>query len=109
MTGRIIILTALFFSNFCAYAQNETIIRGIILNQLTNKPLEFATVQLLHLPDSSVLQTTVTNNKGKFEFKTIVAKYLLRYSFIGYETLQVPINLFNNQLLRVGLNSLGEV
>lgn len=107
MIQRIMILSFLIFSTCHIHAQNETMLRGIISDNLTNKPLEFATVQLLHLPDSSILQTTVTNNKGKFEFKVPAAKYLLRYSFIGYETLQIPVTLFDKtDLTKLSLSPL---
>ncbi len=54
-------------------------------DQQTGKPLEFATVELLQLPDSLLLQTTITDKKGRFEFKTSDSNHAVRYSFIGYE------------------------
>ncbi|MFT5617855.1 MAG: iron complex outermembrane receptor protein [Arenicella sp.] len=58
------------------------------------KPVEYATVALMHLRDSS-LTGAITDAKGKFEITEIkLGRHELKVSFIGYETyVQNPIAL----------------
>ncbi len=67
-------------------------VTGIIADKSSKQPIEFATVQLLHPGDSSVINTTVTDRKGKFVLDKITAgNYILCFSFIGYEKTILPV------------------
>ena len=69
-------------------------ISGIIADKSSKQPIEFATVQLLHTGDSTVINTTVTDRKGKFMLDKIAAgNYILRLSFIGYEKAVLPVTV----------------
>jgi len=86
-----------------AQQQNGHSIAGIVQDFATKKPIEFATVQLLSGIDSMIVQTTVTDHKGKFSIEQIVAgNYILRYSFIGYEVVLMPITI-NQKKENVGI------
>lgn len=67
-------------------AQSQTsTLTGIVVDKSSKKPVEFATIELLG-KDSIVIQTAVTDNKGKFLFEEVKqGNYLVRYSFIGYK------------------------
>lgn len=79
---------------FSVHAQQTTsTILGVIADKTSNNPIEFASVELLKISDSSVVKGTVTDAKGKFNFDQVKnGNYLLRYSFIGYEKTFVPVS-----------------
>jgi hypothetical protein len=60
----------------------------------TKSPVEMATVQLLSLPDSTQAAGMVTNKNGWFSLPKVKAgKYVLRLSFVGYVTKNLPLTL----------------
>lgn len=61
-------------------AQNIT---GKVVDE-TNRPLEFANVVLLSLPDSTFIQGTISNQTGVFTLPANGQRGLLRISSIGY-------------------------
>lgn len=80
----------LLFLSAEIFAQSQSIgsVFGKIVAESNNNPLEFVSVALISLLDSTVVGGDVTDSKGKFEIKNIpIGKYFLRYSFIGYKTL----------------------
>jgi outer membrane receptor protein involved in Fe transport len=82
-------------------------VTGIVVDKSSKQPIEFATVQLLHTGDSAVLNTTVTDHKGKFVLDKIAAgNYILRYSFIGYVKTIIPITV-NQQRENLGVIEIG--
>ena len=76
-------------------AQNKVItVAGRVLDNETKEPVEMATVQLLALPDSAQAAGMVTGRNGYFSLPKVKAgKYLLRVSFIGYHTSDMPLTL----------------
>jgi outer membrane receptor protein involved in Fe transport len=61
-------------------------ITGIIVEESSGKPLEFAQVILKQAKDSTFVQGAVTDSKGKFIFDKIPSgAYRISYSFIGFE------------------------
>ena len=60
---------------------------GKIIDQETSDPLEFATISLIKPADSSIVAGGLTDAKGNFELEAGAGAYILRVSFLGYETL----------------------
>ena len=57
----------------------------------TNKPIEYATVSLIKLPDSAIVNGTTTNKKGEIKLENIAfGNYKLRAIFIGYKSFTTP-------------------
>lgn len=83
----VITLFTLFIFSGNLHAQDKiTTVSGVVVDGASAKPVEFATVQLLHNTDSSILETTVTDSKGKFSFENVASRnYILTCTFIGYE------------------------
>jgi len=80
-------------------ASAQLSISGIVTDELTDKPLSFASVAL-----TNTYITTVTNSDGKFEFKNINAgEYVLSVSYLGYEIQQQKVNLNQNVNLQIKL------
>jgi Outer membrane protein beta-barrel family/Carboxypeptidase regulatory-like domain len=60
-------------------------IKGIVANAKDKSTVDYATVALLHLPDSSIAAGTRSQNSGKFSFENIKpGKYYLKASFVGF-------------------------
>ncbi|MFA7229484.1 MAG: hypothetical protein WC061_10650, partial [Melioribacteraceae bacterium] len=61
-------------------------IAGIILDSLTNIPIEFASFQLILLNDTSKIYGTISDTEGKFILKDIPLEiYAARISSVGYK------------------------
>jgi outer membrane receptor protein involved in Fe transport len=66
----------------------QTSISGTVIDKITKRPIEFASVLLVRLPDSTTTGT-VTDKKGKFIIdKVDTGTYLLKCSFIGFGDIQ---------------------
>ncbi len=96
--------------SFCLFAlstiaqQPSSTLSGIIFDKISKSPVEFANIELLNSADSSIIKGSVSDSKGKFSFEQVkMGNYLLRYSFIGYEKVIVPITL---NKARINLGSL---
>ncbi|MGE5681204.1 MAG: outer membrane beta-barrel protein [Bacillota bacterium] len=62
-------------------------ITGVIIDSLTNKPIEFGNFVLYKQKDSSIVYGTVSDKEGKFAINNIApGSYFARVSFIGYKT-----------------------
>ena len=103
----IFILGILLFSIKLFSQDNNHIVTGTVLDRSSKQPIEFGTVQLLNKIDSIVINTTVTDHKGKFLFDKITAgNYILRCSFIGYEKTFMPVTV-NQQKENIGTIEIG--
>ncbi|HEY6064191.1 MAG TPA: carboxypeptidase-like regulatory domain-containing protein, partial [Chitinophagaceae bacterium] len=99
-----IILLLFMVGEMEGIAQSVT---GIIADKSSKQPIEFATVQLLHAGDSTLINTTVTDHKGKFVLDKIAAgNYILRFSFIGYEKVILPV-VVKHQKENIGTIEIG--
>ncbi len=85
MARRFIIILVVLFQSLGLCSQTN--ITGIVIDKLSQKPIELATIELLHLQDSVVSAASATDKKGKFSFPAIPSgNYVIRCRFIGYET-----------------------
>ena len=76
---------------------NNATILGRIMDTNGKDPLEYTTIQLLQLPDSSLATGSTSNLDGSFEIKNVKAgKYIARISFVGYVTLDKKITITDN-------------
>ncbi len=79
---------------------------GIVHDANTKKPVEFATVSLLSMRDSSVVGGGLTDAKGKFQIEELPpGRFKMRVSFIGYKTFDYQPIIINpqNQMFDVGV------
>jgi len=94
MQRKLLFITALTFLSVSLFGQAVNSITGIIQDKTTKLPIEFATIQLLQLPDSSIIKTTVTDKKGKFTIEDIeLGNYIVSYTFIGYSQTMLPVTV----------------
>lgn len=64
-------------------------ISGILLDSVTSKPVEYATVALLNAKTGKPIDGTTSDDKGHFALtKLAPGDYRLQYSFIGYKSIE---------------------
>lgn len=81
-----IILTILFFFWLTSFSQQTNYsISGIIKDSKSKSPIEYASVVLYHLPDTTLLNGVITNNDGSFKLQNVSkGSYLMKITFMGY-------------------------
>ena len=63
-------------------------ITGSVIDSVSSKPMEYATISLINLADNKVVNGATTDHKGEFELKgTGDGTYKMLIYFIGYQTL----------------------
>ena len=89
---RLIIFSAIFnLCLFTATAQHQ--LSGTVSDRADGSPVPFATAALLR-SDSTAVTGVITDNDGKFAMQNVTAgDYILRVSFIGYETTYRRVNV----------------
>lgn len=96
-----LLILALVLSAFAARAQNATI-SGRMLDPNGVEPLIGVNVLLLRAADSTQISGAATDVDGNFQIEDIPAgNYLLKATYIGYETLDTTVYL-NNENLNLG-------
>ena len=77
-----------------AQGQSSVTITGKVMDSETKEPLEYTTIQLLQLPDSSLATGSTSNLDGSFELKNVKAgNFIVRVSFVGYVTLDRKVKV----------------
>jgi len=79
-------------------------IEGILLDTLSKKPVEFATVALVKITNDVIVDGTVVDEKGVFEIKDIPdGEYYLDFGFLGYQSKRSnSINIINGSKIKLG-------
>ena len=88
----IFLLTTSFSLPFNSIAQDSTAsVEGTVIDLASRRPIEFATISLISLGDSSQSFQTVSDKKGRFRIEGAdTGYYILRSSFIGYTIQNSP-------------------
>ena len=60
-------------------------VRGRVVDGRTGENIEYATVALLRVEDSSLVNGTVSEHNGSFSLTAGYGRYLLRITFMGYD------------------------
>ena len=68
-----------------AWAQQGTV-KGRVVDARTGENIEYANIALLKAKDSTLVNGTVSESNGSFVITAPYGRYLLRVTFIGYET-----------------------
>src|SRR5690606_21055651 len=69
-----------------SYAQDGNItVKGTVLDQETNTPLEYASLVLQSVEDPGKFTGGITDGEGRFNVSTAPGKYNLRVEFISYK------------------------
>ncbi|MBY0245926.1 MAG: outer membrane beta-barrel protein, partial [Sphingobacteriaceae bacterium] len=111
-TSKSIFIAILVLLSYGANAQNNGKVSGKVIGSKDNKPLDYASIAVKSLKDSSVVGSTITNATGNFEIKNLaVGNYKLYVAFLGYrsitKTFSVTANASNVQLGNIVLDDAG--
>jgi hypothetical protein len=116
MSKSILSLLLLFFISF-SFSQNTINIKGKVIDETTKLPIESATVYVTSAKDSSVIDYTITDKFGKFDFKIkkINKPFVLKISYITYDDYKENFQSLESDKdygtieLKTAVNSLDEV
>ena len=79
-----IIIVLLLITSIASQAQN---IRGKVCLEKDKSPVQFASVGLVQLPDSTMITGVITLTDGGYQLEKVKpGKYFIRVSFVGYKT-----------------------
>ncbi|WP_018618446.1 TonB-dependent receptor domain-containing protein [Spirosoma luteum] len=93
-------------------------IAGILIDSISGKPVEFATVALMNVKTNKPIDGTTSDAKGQFSMNKLApGDYRLQYSFIGYKNVDSqPFTIVKGTDLNMGavklpadIRTLGEV
>jgi len=85
-------LAAILLVSLCyfAKAQNQNV-TGLVSDE-HKKPLDYASIALIHLPDSATISTQVTKADGVYTFKTVKpGMYIVKALIVGYKKNQTSV------------------
>ena len=106
---RFVLSVFLLFISICAVAQrgNGTL-TGMVTDAAGNEAVPGASVTLFSVPDSVLSVGVATAYDGTFTLKAKPAKYLMRISFVGYETKEMDVTVTKLKSLDLGTITLKE-
>jgi len=100
--SRSIVLLLLVFFSQTVKAQNVTL-KGILIDQQTKQPLEYASMALLKKADSTVVGGVLTRPDGAFEINKLrIGQYVLKIAYIGYKNRFIPVDINDTRIVNLG-------
>jgi outer membrane receptor protein involved in Fe transport len=91
------VLIAFFVFALNVYAQ-QAVVSGVVLDEETGEEAPFATVALFPEGEDAPSDGTTTDLNGKFSLSKVKAgSYKLAVSFMGYTTVELPLEIFSGQ------------
>jgi outer membrane receptor protein involved in Fe transport len=85
-------LVTVFVTTLGAQENNLGTIRGVVIDDSTASPVEFANVCLRMKNDSTIVAGKATDQTGKFNFAEIPAgEYFITFNQIGYKAKKTPV------------------
>jgi outer membrane receptor protein involved in Fe transport len=86
---RLLILFATLLPLFI-FAQNKSMITGLVLEQESGMPLEYATISVLKSVDAALVTGGITDSRGGFAIVVAPGQYNVTIQFVTYESLTIP-------------------
>jgi outer membrane receptor protein involved in Fe transport len=83
-----LLITTLNFAQENAQS-NKVKISGKVVDKVTNQPLEYTTITVQNVANSSDITGGITNNKGEFEFDVDLGVYDIKIEFIPYKVIEI--------------------
>jgi outer membrane receptor protein involved in Fe transport len=83
--------------------------RGTVLDSVSKKPIEFATVIAKSKENDEVVAGTTTDKLGQFSLRTQFENFYLEISFIGFQTKKIDVMSISNKQIDLGEIFLSEV
>ncbi|HBB91646.1 MAG TPA: hypothetical protein DC042_07975 [Bacteroidales bacterium] len=77
-------------------SKNPYAISGIVMDSVSKKSIELASVSVYRLADNSLITGTITNAKGQFTINNLnQGEFLLKSSFVGYKSHTTKIEILD--------------
>lgn len=94
-SGKCLLMLLMILFSPMAFAQQSGVnVTGSVVEQGSDTPIEQATVRLLNVKDSAMVQGVVSARNGSFTLKNVKkGSYLLHITFIGYDPLYQPLQI----------------
>jgi len=113
-SGILVIITMAILLSAANMANSQTSARieGKLLNLKANKPVEFASIAILNLPDSALVKGSMSDDKGEFVFDELpYGNFSMKISCLGYEpVVKSNISLSpDKNLLNLGTVEMNEI
>ncbi|HQW93792.1 MAG TPA: carboxypeptidase-like regulatory domain-containing protein, partial [Ferruginibacter sp.] len=104
---RVVFFLFLLAGGIPVYAQQgKTTVSGTVIDKNTQQPVEFVNVLLLNKKDSTTLNGTITDKKGKFSMGDIApGNYFICYSFIGYDSVATQQLIIKGEQKNISLGN----
>ena len=87
-------LSIFFYLVFCFCHSQETRISGKVIDESSQETISFATITLKN--QDSIVDGTISDEKGRFQLKTIRDFNVIEVSFMGYEIKTLPKERMSN-------------
>jgi hypothetical protein len=83
-----LLLSVLLLLSTTLFAQNKSVLKGVVLDSVSKSPAEFVTVAVVNAKDTSLISYTITNKNGVFSLTGLPAnkETKLIISAMGYST-----------------------
>ncbi len=105
MFKKIALLSCLYLAAGLSYAQSIRI-NGKLADE-NNRPVEFAGVSIIRLPDSVQVKGTMTDTTGNFAFSNITnGKYFIKANFMGYKPYESNPFVYDGKPVNLGILSM---
>lgn len=98
----IILAVSLFLSGFVFSQENTTIIKGILTEEGSDRPIEFANVVLRAINSERLISGTTSQMDGSFILETDEIAFRIEISFIGYKTKTISEFVRNKNIIDLG-------
>lgn len=80
------LLLLLIAATVSAFAAGKNSIKGKVLDINNQKPIGYATIFLLSLPDSTIKSSAITNEDGSYQISNIAeGSFVIKAQFVGYK------------------------
>jgi hypothetical protein len=93
-------------------AQTSYTIKGTVTDSLSANALSFATVSILSVKDNQLIDYTLTDGQGRFNFRRVtnIDNIYVSISFVGFRTMKIkPVVEDGKRVIDIGVASLTSV
>ncbi|HMP31113.1 MAG TPA: hypothetical protein PKD85_16020, partial [Saprospiraceae bacterium] len=99
------LVTFLFFlQNTIIYGQKSIILKGKLIEQTTNQPVEFATISIFSKEDNSLITGGLSELEGIFEFEIKNMPSYALIEFLSYTSKRVDLDIKSDtRILDLGI------
>ena len=101
ITSLLVLVFSLIFSfninasELDSNSHHDAEIKGVVVDNETDGPLEYATISLFNSQDSTLVTGVITDMQGAFSLQTKPGKYYIVVQFMGYQSKTINVDVKN--------------